>query len=91
MKFYLECKSWIKQLRNIALENQKKVLLDPEMFIKGIEEKKFNIYQKYFKILKDVIELMKVVDLKKVNRYNMISESVEVELVDICSIVKMID
>jgi hypothetical protein len=31
---------------------------------------KLSVYQRYFKILKDIIELMKVGEAKKINRYS---------------------
>jgi hypothetical protein len=70
---YLESGTWIKILRNASFENKKKINVDPSIFMKGIKDKKTVILQKYQKILKDIIDLMKVSDLKNCNKFSVIS------------------
>ena len=55
MKRYLQCGTWIKLIRQSAIENKKRVSVDPYIFMKGVKEKKAKIYQKYNRILKEIV------------------------------------
>jgi hypothetical protein len=61
---YLQCGTWIKLIRTAAVENKKRVSVDPYTFMKGVKDKKGRIFQKYNRILKEIVELMKVGELK---------------------------
>jgi len=52
MQRYLQCGTWIKLIRQAAVENKKRVSVDPYIFMKGVKEKKAKIFQKYNRILK---------------------------------------
>lgn len=81
---YLECGIWIKRIRSAALENKKKVVVDPYSFLKGVKDKKAKIFVKYNKMLKEIIELMKVNELKNSLRLSVTSDSIAQEMKEIC-------
>jgi hypothetical protein len=76
LKHFLDCRVWVKDLRQKSFENKKKVTLDPEKFIKDINQTKVSTYHRYFRILKDIIELMKVTEAKKINRFSMLAAAI---------------
>ena len=59
--------------------------------MKGIKDKKTIIYNKYFKILKDIVELMKVADIIKINRYTMLADMIDGEMTQMCTVAKAIE
>lgn len=52
---YLECGTWIRQIRMAAKQNKKKMSVDPYTFLKGVKDKKTKIFTKYNNILKEIV------------------------------------
>lgn len=82
---YLECGTWIKRIRAAALENKKKINVDPYTFLKGVKEKKGKIFIKYNKMLKEIIELMKVSELKNAMKLSVMADGIAQEMKEICT------
>jgi hypothetical protein len=55
MQRFLESGTWIKTIRASANENNKRIVVDPYIFLKGVKDKKAKILAKYNKILKEII------------------------------------
>mgnify|MGYP006897437407 CR=1 FL=1 len=87
---YLQCGTWIKRIRAAATENKKRVTVDPYTFIRGVKEKKGKIFLKYNKILKEIIEMMKVGELKHANKLSVMAEAIASEMKEICTFVEEI-
>jgi uncharacterized protein YdcH (DUF465 family) len=80
---YLESGTWIKKIRASAAENKQKTAVDPFMFLKGVKDKRAKIFAKYNKILKEIIELMKVNDLKNAMRLSALAKNIAHEMKEI--------
>jgi len=47
--------------------------VDPHTFLKGVKDKKAKIFTKYNKILKEIIEMLKVSELKNAMKLSVLS------------------
>lgn len=55
-------------------------MVDPFVFLRGVKEKKTKILVKYNKILKEIIELMKVNELKNAMKLSVLSKNIALEM-----------
>lgn len=50
--------------------------VDPYVFMKGVKEKKTKIFQKYNRILKQIVQLMKIQELKGAIKMSVMAEGI---------------
>lgn len=47
-------------LRKAATANKAKLIINPDIFVKGVADKKYLIYYKYMFIVKEIAEIIKL-------------------------------
>ena len=67
-------------LRQASDANKVKLIVNPDVFTLGIGKKKQRIYEKYAGILKEIVELIKVSEIKLSHRYSALAKTINYEM-----------